>query len=79
MQFIETKGTFLRSFPVFYIMVRYTDRKRIKECEIFLWCKIYHGTMTISDSEDQYVPFHPGWWKWNMYATVEKVCFGGAR
>lgn len=30
-------------------------------------------------SEDQYVPFHPGWWKWNMHATVEKVCCGGTR
>lgn len=79
MQFIETKGTFLPSFPVFYIMVRYTDRKKIKECEIVLSCKIYHGTMTISDSEDQYVPFHPGWWKWKMHAKVEKVCCGGTR
>lgn len=57
MQFIETKGTFLRSFPVFYIMVRYTDRKKIKECELFLSCKIYHGMMTISDSEDQYCTY----------------------
>lgn len=72
MQFIETKGTFLRSFPVFYTMVRYFDRKFLVGQDL----PRYDDHLRF---RDQYVPFHPGWWKWNMHATVEKVCCGGAR